>query len=128
MELVRAGEAADRRRARDTRSEPDLAMESEPIPKIDGSLVELVPLSSLLPAFSPRIDGEDDEHIKMLADVGNELPPILVHRPTMRVIDGMHRLGAATMRGDAMIRVQFFERSERKHSLGSPSVTVSGRG
>jgi hypothetical protein len=38
-----------------------------------------------------------------------DLPPILVHRATMRVIDGMHRLRAATLRGDREIAVRFFD-------------------
>ncbi|WP_460350281.1 ParB/RepB/Spo0J family partition protein [Actinoallomurus acanthiterrae] len=37
------------------------------------------------------------------------LPPILVHRRTMRVIDGMHRLKAALMRGRETIEARFFE-------------------
>lgn len=61
----------------------------------------------------------------MLADVGTELPPILVHRPTMRVIDGMHRLGAARLRGDSMIRVQFFERSEREAFVLSVKMNIA---
>lgn len=61
----------------------------------------------------------------MLADVGNELPPILVHRPTMRVIDGMHRLGAAKRRGDSVIKVQFFERSEREAFVLSVKMNIA---
>ena len=61
----------------------------------------------------------------MLADVGDELPPILVHRPTMRVIDGMHRLGAAKMRGDSTIKVQFFERSEREAFVLSVQMNIT---
>lgn len=40
-----------------------------------------------------------------------ELPPILVHRGTMRVIDGMHRLQAAKLRGQQTIKVRMFEGS-----------------
>jgi hypothetical protein len=70
------------------------------------------PIASLLPADSPRIDDEDAEHIRLLADSGATLPPILVHRPTMRVIDGMRRLGAAVLRGDDSIEVRFFDGPE----------------
>lgn len=38
-----------------------------------------------------------------------ELPPILVHRATMRVIDGAHRLKVAADRGRTLISAQFFE-------------------
>ncbi len=68
-----------------------------------------VPVCSLLPADSPRQEGECVEHIRMLARVEACLPAIIVHRPTMRVIDGMHRLGAARLRGDKVIEARFFD-------------------
>ncbi|MCH0566153.1 ParB-like nuclease domain-containing protein [Streptomyces sp. MUM 2J] len=40
------------------------------------------------------------------------LPPILVHRGTMRVIDGVHRLMAARLRGDRSLDVTFVDDSE----------------
>ncbi|WP_103349971.1 ParB/RepB/Spo0J family partition protein [Amycolatopsis sp. CA-128772] len=45
----------------------------------------------------------------MLAELDAKLPPILVHRQTGRVIDGMHRLRAAELRGDATIEVTFYD-------------------
>ncbi|MFB9451992.1 ParB N-terminal domain-containing protein [Dactylosporangium vinaceum] len=68
-----------------------------------------VPTSLLLPADSPRLSGEDEEHARMLAELEVPLPPIIVHRSTMRVIDGMHRLRAAALRGDETIEVRFFD-------------------
>ncbi|MFI5916387.1 transcriptional regulator protein [Dactylosporangium sp. NPDC051541] len=73
------------------------------------SRAERVPIAALRPADSPRLAGEDDEHIRVLADADAELPPVIVHRGTMRVIDGMHRLGAARLRGDAELAVRFFD-------------------
>lgn len=73
-----------------------------------------LPVRSLLPADSPRQAGEDLEHTRMLARIDAELPPIIVHRQTMRVIDGMHRLGAARMRGDEMVQVRFFDGDEQE--------------
>src|SRR3981081_155007 len=35
----------------------------------------------------------------MLAEASGALPPIMVHRPTMRVIDGVHRVRAALLNG-----------------------------
>ncbi|MDN3354739.1 ParB/RepB/Spo0J family partition protein [Actinomadura sp. DC4] len=40
------------------------------------------------------------------------MPPILVHRSTMRVIDGMHRVRAAVLKGCREIDVAYFEGSE----------------
>ncbi|GGO10754.1 hypothetical protein GCM10010116_21600 [Microbispora rosea subsp. aerata] len=66
----------------------------------------------MLPADSPRVKGEDWAHAKVLADVVTPLPPILVHRPTMRIIDGMHRVRAALMRGRQTIEARFFDGAE----------------
>ncbi|MET8827959.1 ParB N-terminal domain-containing protein [Streptomyces sp. NPDC004610] len=40
------------------------------------------------------------------------LPPIIVHRASMRVIDGMHRLRAAQLRGRTTIAVTFYDGTE----------------
>ncbi|WP_218578913.1 ParB/RepB/Spo0J family partition protein [Phytohabitans houttuyneae] len=75
---------------------------------------EWVPVKTILPANSPRQAGEDIEHTRMLASVDQRLPPIIVHRSSMRVIDGNHRLGAALLRGDELIEVRFFDGSEQE--------------
>ncbi|MGH8879883.1 MAG: hypothetical protein ACRD0P_21450, partial [Stackebrandtia sp.] len=62
-----------------------------------GAHVERVRIALLRPADSPRLDGENSEHTQMLAESSEKLPPILVHRQTMRVIDGVHRLSAALL-------------------------------
>jgi ParB-like chromosome segregation protein Spo0J len=79
---------------------------------VSGPNTHIVPLDDLLPGHSPRLVGEDDEHIRVLAQPDRRLPPILVHRPSMRVIDGMHRLGAARLRGEDTIEVVFFDGSD----------------
>ncbi|MEO3755498.1 ParB N-terminal domain-containing protein [Streptomyces sp. B6B3] len=63
-------------------------------------------------ADSPRVVGEDPEHIRALAASRDELPPIIVHRATMRVVDGRHRLRAARLRGRKSIAVRFFDGTE----------------
>jgi ParB-like chromosome segregation protein Spo0J len=73
--------------------------------------VEIVPISALVADGSPRSHGESPEHAHMLANSGVQLPPILVHRQTMRVIDGFHRLSAARIRGRDTIEVRFFDGS-----------------
>ena len=70
-----------------------------------------VPVLSLRPADSPRLNGEDKAHIKRLAEIDTPLPPILVDEHTMRVIDGMHRLMAASLQGRDTIDVVFFDGS-----------------
>lgn len=71
-----------------------------------------VPVAALRIAESPRSTGENIEHIRTLADVSAELPPIIVHRGSMRVIDGVHRLRAARLRGQRQIAVRFFDGDE----------------
>ncbi len=68
--------------------------------------VEIVSLST---ADSPRISGVDPEHVEALAAAESPLPPITVHRATMRVIDGLHRLRAAELRGERKIAARFFD-------------------
>jgi len=77
-----------------------------------GHAIHTVPVAALRPADSPRLIGEDVEHIRVLAEPDRALPPILVHRASMRVIDGMHRLGAARLRGQDAIDVVFFDGSD----------------
>jgi ParB-like chromosome segregation protein Spo0J len=75
--------------------------------------VQSVAIDVLLTGISPRLSGEDEEHVQRLAETDAALlPPILVHRATMQVIDGMHRLRAAALRGQHEIAVSFFEGSE----------------
>ncbi len=76
------------------------------------AVVVAVPVLSLRPADSPRLNGEDKAHIARLAEMEAPLPPILVDRRTMRVIDGMHRLMAASLQGRETIDVIFFNGSE----------------
>lgn len=74
--------------------------------------VTSVPVAELSDADSPRTAGEDSSHTMALAEVGDQLPPIIVHRGTNRVIDGMHRLRAAKLREDDYIDVWFFDGTE----------------
>jgi ParB-like chromosome segregation protein Spo0J len=78
----------------------------------DQSTVVMVPISSLLPSDSPRLAGEHDGHSRALAESEATFPPIIVNRATMRVIDGMHRLRAAVLRGEDEIPAQFFDGDE----------------
>lgn len=74
--------------------------------------VETVRIDRLRPADSPRLDGEDPGHVQLLAESDATLPPILVHRASMCVIDGMHRLRVAQLRGDSEVRVEYFDGTE----------------
>ncbi|AVT34849.1 streptomycin biosynthesis protein [Plantactinospora sp. BC1] len=71
-----------------------------------------VAVAALRVADSPRLNGVDSDHVRALTEVESGLPAIFVHRQTMRVIDGMHRLTAARLMGRDRIDVQFFDGDE----------------
>lgn len=84
----------------------------------------MVPIDSLRFADSPRLAGEDTAHIRVLAEATTELPPILVHRGTMRVIDGMHRLRVAMMKGRREIGVRFFDGTEEDAFVAAVTANI----
>ncbi len=79
---------------------------------IEAHPVTKVPVDSLVLANSPRLGGEDQEHVRTLAESGEGLPPIIVHRPTMRVIDGAHRVRAALLKGRSVIDARLLDCDE----------------
>ncbi|MFG3141792.1 ParB N-terminal domain-containing protein [Streptomyces sp. NPDC048211] len=86
-----------------------------------------VPLGVLLAADSPRTTGENLAHARTLAASETALPPILVHRPTMRIIDGTHRVRAAILRQQAVIEARFFDGTpEEAFVLAVESNTTHG--
>ncbi|MGV9680582.1 transcriptional regulator [Nocardia sp. NPDC003482] len=74
-----------------------------------GSTVVELPISDLLPADSPRTSGLNAGYIRMLAESVTPLPPIVVHRATMRVVDGWHRVRAVESRGETTIAAVYFD-------------------
>ncbi|MFC7303448.1 ParB N-terminal domain-containing protein [Streptomyces monticola] len=76
-----------------------------------------VPVDALLDGASPRLAGVDENHARLLAESQEPLPPILVHRPTMRVIDGAHRLRAARLKGLESVEVSYFDGTEAEAFL-----------
>jgi transcriptional regulator with XRE-family HTH domain len=93
--------------------------------EVDGPRIAPVPISALLPGESPRSQGVDGEHVARLADLEVPLPPILVRRSDMRVVDGMHRLLAALIQGREAIDVEFFEGSAEDAFLRGVEANVT---
>ncbi|KUM89361.1 hypothetical protein AQI88_39930 [Streptomyces cellostaticus] len=83
-----------------------------------------VPIMQVLPGDSPRLKGEDKVHVLRLAAIESALPPILVDRRTMRVIDGIHRLMAASLKGQKVIDVEFFDGSREDAFLKAVEANV----
>lgn len=84
---------------------------SDPIEKIEQLPVSIVSLDSLAPGFFLRQNGTDAAHVRLLADAAGvaELPPIIVQRGSMRVVDGLHRLAAAKLRGEEGISARLID-------------------
>lgn len=76
----------------------------------DAPVVEL-PVAELVLAESPRSKGISSSHVHILKETDATLPPILVHHPSMRVIDGMHRVQVAILKGRQRIQARLFEGS-----------------
>ncbi|WP_242882341.1 ParB N-terminal domain-containing protein [Actinomadura litoris] len=83
-----------------------------------------VPIAELSPSHSPRMRRENAAHIRVLAETESELEPILVHRRTMHVIDGVHRLRAAARRGRTTMKARMFEGSEEDAFILSVRLNV----
>lgn len=90
-----------------------------------GREIVKVPLSALLAGESPRLEGQDAAHIARLVEVDGPLPPILVERRTMRVIDGTHRLMAAAFKGQESIDVEFYDGSTEDAFLLAVQANVT---
>lgn len=78
----------------------------------------------VLPGDSPRLKGEDKDHVLQLAAIDGPLPPILLDRRTMCVIDGIHRLMAASLKGQEDIDVRFFDGSPEEAFLKGVEANV----
>ena len=90
----------------------------------DASSVQSVQIEMLAVGDSPRFTGVDVAHIKRLMEIADELPPIIVHRSTMRVIDGIHRLRAAQLAGWDTVDVKFFDGSEDSAFVSAVEANV----
>ncbi|MET9857097.1 ParB N-terminal domain-containing protein [Streptomyces sp. NPDC006450] len=90
----------------------DASARSEFDPKNLEQLPACDVLVNALSAGVPlRRSGTDAAHIQLLVDAAGsaELPPILVQIDGYRIIDGLHRLEAAKLRGDSSIKARFVD-------------------
>jgi ParB-like chromosome segregation protein Spo0J len=77
-----------------------------------GQEIEEVSIERLRFGLSPREEFCDAHHVAALAEVIDDVPPILVQAHSMRVIDGVHRVHAALSLGRVTIRAVMFEGNE----------------
>ncbi|HET6704888.1 ParB/RepB/Spo0J family partition protein [Amycolatopsis sp.] len=81
--------------------------------QLDGCPTAVVDIESLRPADSPRSSGEDAGHTQVLAESEEPLPPIVVHGPSMKIIDGMHRVHCARVRGHRVIEAKIYNGDDK---------------
>lgn len=94
--------------------------------QLAGCAMQRVRIDALVRADSPRLHGVQEDHVRLLAEMDGT-PPIVVHRQSMRVIDGMHRLRAAELRGDTTITVRLYDGDlENAYVLAVSSNTTHG--
>jgi ParB-like chromosome segregation protein Spo0J len=86
---------------------------------------EVVCLDRLKSGPSPRFVREDQDHAVTLAEVADALPPILVRKETMEIIDGHHRVLAAKLRNAKSIRVRYFAGSDMEAVLRAIESNIS---
>jgi ParB-like chromosome segregation protein Spo0J len=90
------------------------AVDKTPGPAIaqERSEVRLVRLSALSVGYSPRQMRVDEDHVGLLMEVIDRLPPVVVDERTMTVIDGVHRVEACRRVGRTHIPALFFSGDE----------------
>lgn len=85
---------------------------------------ELVEIASLRVGESPRTGGEDVDHTALLMECDSPLPPILVHRPTMEIVDGLHRVRAAQAKGQKTIEAVLLDGSRESAFVVAVAVNL----
>ncbi|MFJ4691879.1 ParB/RepB/Spo0J family partition protein [Streptomyces sp. NPDC088766] len=78
---------------------------------LDHTPAQQLPVHALSPGPHLRRGGISTAHVQLLIDASGHtpLPPILVQKDGWRVIDGLHRLEAAKLRGDHSITARFVD-------------------
>jgi hypothetical protein len=77
-----------------------------------GTVVVDIPIGVLQCRSLYRRAGIDPRHVRLLAEVRADWSPILVHAPSMFVVDGQHRVAAAQLLQLTHVRGRLFEGSD----------------
>lgn len=87
--------------------------------------VSQLAISRLRGHLSARTRGIDSAHVKALAQCPDQLPPIVVHKESLRIIDGVHRLRVAELKGDHEIDAVLVAATEEEAFALSAVLNVS---
>lgn len=91
----------------------------DPMSMVEQSPEVSVPVGSLVAGFHLRQEGTDASHVRLLADAAGsvQLPSILVQKNGSRIIDGMHRVEVAKLRGEWNIRARIIDCTDEEALL-----------
>ena len=89
-----------------------------------GDTVE-IQLVDLQNSDSPRTSRTNTGYVRMLADSTAQFPPIIVHRESMRVIDGNQRVAATRLRGGTTIAAVLFDGDEKSAFVVAVRLNVA---
>jgi transposase-like protein len=73
------------------------------------AVIRSIQVSAVSAGLSPRSSGLDTSHVECLIEAEWPLAPIVVHRDSMQVIDGHHRIAAAIAKGLKVIDGYLFD-------------------
>jgi hypothetical protein len=82
-----------------------------------GTPVVVVSIDQLSREPSLRSRDLSEQHVIMLTGLVGQLPPIVVHHPSMQIIDGAHRTEAVLRRGGTDIQAVFFRGTDEEAFL-----------
>lgn len=102
-----------------------LTLAQQPVALTERLPMTVLSIDHLGPAYSPRVSGVDPTHVKVLEQAISPLPPILVQDGSLRVIDGMHRVCAARLRGEQTIEARLFRGSDEDAFLLAVEANVT---
>ncbi len=102
----------------------DLTDSAEDAPQYEPRVVQ-VNVADLRDGVTPRLAGEDLNHVRVLAEVFESLPPIVVHGETMTVIDGYHRVRAARLLELAQVQAVLFDGDQGDAYLESVRLNIA---
>lgn len=83
-----------------------------------------MPLAELSLGYSARLVRVDDDHVAVVMEVLERLPPIVVNEATVTVIDGGHRTEAFRRAGRPEIRAVPYSGNETGAEVIAPQANV----
>lgn len=100
-------------------------MQTQEMDQLHPPLGQTVAINDLVAGNSARLEQLDPEHVRVLAERFDALPPILVHAETNTIIDGFHRVHAARMAGHKFIGARLFHGTDSDAFVESVRMNIT---